>query len=377
MKKFAYETVLEPVNICNLITDREKLLNVVKHGDRAVFYGRRNTGKTSLVKSIIMPAFNSDKKSLAIFVDLMGVKSIENIATRFKYGMEQSLSKIGPTQKLIMDIGKIIKGARPTISLDPITGIPTISLGLESNDKKSNIHDIFSLMSDYQRKNNVLLIIDEFQDISYVNEAEGILRDALQNLPPDLPVIILGSKKHLLSNLFANPAAPFAGWGKYIEISSISTEDYLEYILERFNYFKLNISYDVVKFTQDLLDNIPEPINIICEQVLRDLSCEKSVEVKESDIKNALRKTIDNRSGLFEERFLRFSQKERRFLEVLAVSAPVLEPTGKDFLKKVNLSSGGGGPLIKRLESDAIIYKTKMGYVVSDPLMAHYLKIKQ
>lgn len=373
MKKFIYETILQPENICNLTQDRADLLESVTNGERVVFFGRRNTGKSSLVKSIIIPAYKkANKESMAVFVDLMGVTSIESITKRINYAIEQALSECSKTEQVLTMIGKIIKKARPSISLDPITGTPAITLGLDLQGPEQNIYALFNLLAAYHEKQGILIVIDEFQDIAYVKEAAAILRNVMQNLPGRLPIVILGSKKHLLSNLFANPNAPFASWGKFQEISKISAVEYQKYIQERFLEKKLLIDKNATTYLIKLLDNIPEAINIVSDQLLKS---HKNTQINNDQINVALKKTLDNRSSLFEERFLRFSPKERTFLEQLAKEAPVSQLTSKYFLTKTNLSAGGASALIKRLEEDAVIYKTSEGYVVSDPLMSYYLKI--
>ncbi|MBF0105043.1 MAG: hypothetical protein HQM16_06915 [Deltaproteobacteria bacterium] len=50
-------------------------------------------------------------------------------------------------------------------------------------------------------------------------------------------------------------------------------------------------------------------------------------------------------------------------------------PNGKLFLQKTKLSPGGNLTILKRLEAEAVIYHTSKGYVLSDPLLAHYLRV--
>jgi hypothetical protein len=55
MINFVYDTPVTSEDICNLTKDRQKLNDAVTRGERVVLYGRRNTGKTSLIMHSVMP----------------------------------------------------------------------------------------------------------------------------------------------------------------------------------------------------------------------------------------------------------------------------------------------------------------------------------
>lgn len=375
MKKFLFDVVLDADNICNLQEDRRFLNHQALEGKRVVFYGRRNTGKTSLVKSIIIPEFSSkNKKGLVVFTDFMGVQSMEQISSRLQRSLEQAINAIQPTKTFLKNLATAIKGVRPTLTLDSATGSPTFSFGLFEGEKNIDVKTLFEQIGLYHKEKKALIVIDEFQDISFVPEAEGIIRDSLQNLPGDLPLLILGSKKHLLANIFSSPKSPLAGWGISREISSISTKDFHQYIEERYRPYDLQIDLKTTQFIQNQVQNIPESINILCEHILRSHAGKHS-KVTEPMILESLRGCTEERSGFYEERMLRYTEKERRFLTVMAKCEPVATPNSKLFLQKTNLSPGGNLPILQRLAAEAVIYRTDQGYVLSDPLLAYYLRV--
>lgn len=374
MKKFLFDVVLDAENICNLQEDRRFLTHQVSEGKRVVFYGRRNTGKTSLVKGIVIPEFVSHhKKGLVVFTDFIGVQSMEQIGSRLQRSFEQAINAIQPTKIFLQKVATAIKGVRPTLALDPVTGSPTFSFGLSEGEKNIDVKTLFEQMGLYHKEKQALIVIDEFQDIGFVPEAEGIIRDSLQNLPGDLPILILGSKKHLLANIFSSPKSPLAGWGISREISAISTKDFHHYIEERYEPHDLRIDLKTTQFIQHQVQNIPESINVLCEHILRS-HAGKQRKVTERMVLESLRGCTEERSGFYEERLLRYTEKERRFLIVMAKSEPVAAPNSKLFLQKTNLSPGGNLPILQRLEGEAVIYRTDQGYVLSDPLLAYYLK---
>lgn len=83
-------------------------------------------------------------------------------------------------------------------------------------------------------KFSFLLILDEFQEISNIRQAEAKLRAGLQELGPENPVIILGSKQHMLDKIFNKSKVPFHAWGTTIKLRNIPHEEYFLYMQRRF-----------------------------------------------------------------------------------------------------------------------------------------------
>ena len=94
------------------------------------------------------------------------------------------------------------------------------------------------------------------------------------------------------------------------------------------------------------------------------------------DIEAAISLIIEERSPLFIERITRFTEKEQRFLKVLSDLQIIALPTGKLFLRATGLSAGGCSAILNRLEDQTMIYREPDGYILGDPLLAEYLRLK-
>jgi DNA polymerase III delta subunit len=128
------------------------------------------------------------------------------------------------------------------------------------------IADIFQTINKINKDIPSLIIIDEFQDISLIDEAKALFPNAFQQIS-DLPIIVLGSKRHLLKNIFGLPASPLANWGKDVNIKPINYEEYHQYIEERFKQKGLEISLDANKYIQNEMQRAPESINMLCYEI--------------------------------------------------------------------------------------------------------------
>ena len=120
-------------------------------------------------------------------------------------------------------------------------GVNMLGYGEIQTDQygSSSLMDIFDVINkSIAPQMPVLIVLDEFQDIAFIPEAQGLFRQVLQELK-EIPVVFLGSKKHILSDLFAKPRAPLANTGEDLEFLPIPYNEYHSYILERFKPKKI------------------------------------------------------------------------------------------------------------------------------------------
>jgi hypothetical protein len=166
---------------------------------------------------------------MMIVNNLMGVRDLDSITYRLKHGMEQSIKESFPIKSRIDSIKGFFTSLNPVISYDAGTGTPTVRLEPgNSVQKKITIENIFQNLGNISKKMPTLIVLDEFQDVALVGEAESLFRNAFQQLK-SLPIIILGSKKHLLRNIFSMPKSPLANFGKDVVIESIDYDKYGNY----------------------------------------------------------------------------------------------------------------------------------------------------
>lgn len=372
-KKFVYDILLHEENICNLEDERKRIINGILKGDKILVYGKRNTGKTSLVKNVIIPYWMKKYPSgLYLYADLMGVKTLGNISERFTIAFNEAYSRSFNIRASMKSILETLRGIRPTISVG-YDGNPTVSFTTDSGERVISFTDIYKqLQTIFDSRVNILIVLDEFQDISQVDQAEALLRDAMQNLSPDISIILMGSKQHMLSKIFSRPNAPFFNWGYSIEFGDIAYEEFYEYMNERFNEFGLRISEESSVYLQDQLQRSPEAINKLCSYILDFININKK-EIKIADIDSALADMISSRQSEPELYLSSFSIKEKKVIISIAQKGKVINPTGKDFSGNMDISISGIRKIINKLKDEAVVYEEKDGIVLADPLLKHHI----
>ena len=371
MKHFIFDRLVDRENLCNLIKEKDQLLHYIEDKSNVVVYAPRNFGKTSLLKNVVIEDFRKlHKKSFVFFADLMGVKNLSSIIGRLMNSFERSFNESFPVKNLFENIKTFLFMLKPEVSIDSITGNPAISLGISPDKKEYSISYVFHLISEISKKIPVLIVIDEFQDIVSVDEAQALFRSVFQEMD-DMPVILMGSKRHLLGDIFSLPDAPLYSWGIDIEILPIPYNEYHIYINDRFSMKDNNLAYDESVYLQNLMHRIPEPVNIICQQIMDTYD---NSEITEDIINNSLKQILNNRESRYETQIQGFSESEEKILTELAIIETIEKPQSKVFIAKTGRTSRTIGNVFNKLMQTGIIEKTGTYYRISDPLFMFYLK---
>lgn len=377
MNAFPIDVTLKKDEICNLENEQTELIDLAKSGKRVVILGRRNTGKTSIILNVIIPQMlKTNKHAVCVFVDFMGVDSQSDVEIRLNRAIEFALARAYPGRKFLSSLMDAAKSFRPTLETDAVSGSISISITSDPTKKTSHLESLISKLGELHQSTKVFLAFDEFQDIASVRQMTALFRSALQLLPKDLPVFICGSKKHLLASMFGPHKAPFAGWGRDLEIPTIRSKAYLhkyyDYASTRLTNANIKIDMESFAYLVDQCDGIPEAVNIVLENLLR--RC-PGKSVYQEDINGGLVAVIDERRGRFEEQLMRFRSPEKLVLSMIAKHGPIKHPKGKDFLSLLrSLSPSTVFNAIRQLERNADIYSTDLGFVVSDPLLSIFLR---
>ncbi|MBI4404754.1 MAG: hypothetical protein HY537_11360 [Deltaproteobacteria bacterium] len=369
-KRFRYDSVLEAADICNLKRERIRLLQGLAKREKMVVYGRRNSGKTSVVMSIVIPKFQAThKKSFCMFCDFMEVKNKESIDLRMHTEFQNAFSKTFPAKTLLSSISKYLKGLRPNISIDNLTGQPSLSLVTVPGEILDFTKILALVRENIAPHIPTLMVFDEFQDVALVPEAQGLFRKELQTLSAS--IIIMGSKRHLLSNMFSKPNAPFADFGSDIEFGFISYKEYHSYIEERFAARRLKISLDSAVLWQDLLNRNPEAVNIVGDRIV---SRYENITIGEKHIKDSIASVLEERRGRFEQLLGLLGVSEEKVLIAVAKHGPVKQPSGKSFLRFVNLTHATVMKVVGYLLDHGFLEYAEQGYRLTNPLLAYYLR---
>ena len=254
-----YGTIVTKDFFCgrvNLISRIDELLlssqNIVLHGERRI-------GKSSLVAEVI----RRQQKLTGIYIDLMEVKSEDDLFQRLAHGVMSAKYKSSMFELL----SKSLANLRPQIGVDPITQLPTLSIESKTKIEDNSIDAIFKTISAINKQQRIVVFIDEFQDVLKLKEYRTILaklRGKIQYLS-DLSFIYAGSVRQQMEQIFADVDSPFFKSAIPITVGAIETEQFKKFIKTRFKTGKRTIEEDIIDKIFSISNMVTGDIQQLCE----------------------------------------------------------------------------------------------------------------
>ena len=179
---------------------------------------------------------------------------------------------------------------RPVVSMDPMTGEPSVSVTLESRDSTVDLKQIFDLMKDSGKQ--IYVAIDEFQQImSYPEKGvEALLRSYIQFLH-NAHFIFSGSKRHLMADIFLSPNRPFFQSTRLMELQAIDEAPYYTFASRFFRKQGHQLDKDVFHYFYNMLEGHTWYV----QSVLKQLYADDEDVVTEHQADEAIRQLVQDK----------------------------------------------------------------------------------
>jgi AAA+ ATPase superfamily predicted ATPase len=238
----------------------------MRNGQDLVIFAPRRFGKSSLV--LKAAAASRRKKGLVAYLNLMTAPTKERLAERLAAAIYADLA--APKQKLKEWALTMFGGLRivPTITVDPIDGRLSFSFGVghAEADLDRTIEMLLELPAKIaaERGRRVVLILDEFQEIVDLDpDLPKLLRSVFQ-AQPEVCHVYLGSKRHVLRDLFSDANEPFWRSAKQMEIGLIPAKEFGRFIRRRFEATRKGLDPGVCDRLLEITDGHPYATQELC-----------------------------------------------------------------------------------------------------------------
>lgn len=261
MIPFIYGTVVTKDFFCGREAVILRIDELLQSSQNIVLHGERRIGKTSLVFEVL----RRQKKLIGIYVDLMEVKSEDDLFQRLARGVLSAKYKKSTFELL----GKTLAGLKPQIGIDPITQLPTLSIDNKIKIEDTSIDAIFNSIDEINKRQKVVVFIDEFQDVLKIKEFRLILarlRSKIQHLS-DISFVYAGSVRNEMEQIFADNESPFFKSAIPITVGPIEHDLLIKFIKTRFKIGKRIISEEIIEKFFDITDVISGDIQQFCEAI--------------------------------------------------------------------------------------------------------------
>lgn len=346
-----------------LFCDREKeihnLIRNLNGGINTTLISVRRMGKTALIYRVFDEILKG-KQSICLYVDLYPTRNIKDLTRQLATA---ALKELPQKRSAGKRFSNFIKGFRPVITYDPLTGAPEVRFEYAAvSDYESTISAMLTYLDGQEL--SVHLAFDEFQVIATYDEgnAEALLRSLIQPLK-NTHFIFSGSNKHMMSEIFSNSKRPFFASTRLMSLTSIPEKNYAVFISDKFSSGKREITGEAIDFILDWTRRHTYYTQSVCNTIY-------SSGAKLVDIQKA-KSICGEILGEQEKSFLQYrhllTSNQWQALMGVAKEGKVYQPQSGEFIQKYSL----GSPASSKRAFDALNEK-EMLYEENDKTGSYY-----
>ena len=365
---FTIISYISPEYFCNRKEETKRLSDSLTNGKNIVLLSLRRMGKTGLIKHLFY-TYRSKRNIHTFYLEIMNTHSAEDFVNELAKAVLGSFNS--KSKRLFDNVLKLLSKFNPIITLDPITGMPSVEIKPHSTEHaKSSITEIFNYLEEQDKK--IIIAIDEFQQITNYNENgfEAFLRSHIQHLK-NVNFIFSGSQQHILTAMFLSYSQPFYQSSEFLKLERISKEDYAIFIIKKFHQTGKKISEEIVN---DLLD-WADLYTYYIQNMFNKLWYISGDIITQKDSDNTKSQLIDERDSIYQNLNNLLPKVQYKLLKAIAKNNGIDKPLSKKFRDKYDLATTSTiSTALKILKVKELIYHENNTYKIYDVFMAKWLE---
>ena len=361
---FSFSGVVDDPAFCNREKEQAALTRLIQSSQNALLYSHRRFGKTSL----ILKVFKQLTDITPIYVDLYGTTSIPDFIRAALTGISAAEPKI---KRLMQLVRETITSFNATFSLDPVSGLPTVTPQLTPGQHTAPLEEVFRLAKAVSAKRKIVIAFDEFQEVArYGGEPfEKQLRRCIQQ-HRNIAYLFSGSQKHLITEMFTNAKRAFYRQAASFPLEKITPPAYVKWVTDLYRQDNRTIDEGLVLQIIHRCDSHPAYI----QEFFHHLWSEDAVSVAVID--ELERRIIRSRMAEFAYAWDSLTLNQRRALKLIVFTG------GKGLYAVDHLAAFGfRTPSQAMTAVDKLIereFVVKNGvYQVQDPIFKRWLALAQ
>jgi hypothetical protein len=292
---------------------------------------------------------------LGTYVDLWPTDDAASFSVAMARGITESLASRADK---MLDVARQFFGAMaPSITVDS-EGKPTLTFA--QRDISGDHPDLRTVISSpatiaRRRDRKVVVVLDEFQRIlDYPSDiVERTLRSLIQDQPA-VSYLFLGSRKHLIRQMFLDQNRPLYRSGSHYPLGPIATEDWIPFIKTRFLKSDRGIETEQVRDICDITGGHPFYTQHLCN-VIWELG-EAGKPIEREMISAAIDTLLERESYAYTVLWESMGVNHQRFLTGLANEPRGTQVYSSQFISRHRLRSPASAQRVVKvlLERDVI-----------------------
>ena len=354
---------------CDRSEETAFLRKQIQNGRDVALISPRRIGKSGLIQHF----FNQPdikEQYYTFFVDIYATTSFAEFVYLLGKEIYEQLKPLSTQWK--ERFFQIISSFRVGFKLDPMTGTPSLDLGLgDIQTPQATLDEIFAYIEEADKP--CVIAIDEFQQIGEYAEknVEALLRTKIQRCHR-AQFIFAGSKRHMMSNMFNSPSKPFYQSAISMGLEPIPVDIYSDFAMNLFEERGKHIEREVVEEVWLMFNGYTWFVQMMMNELFA-LTMPNGACTREM-IDEARRNVIMSQENSYKDILSQLPPKQKIVLQAIAKEGLAQNITSSKFIKKYNMTSASSvQAAVKLLLKNDLITQTGTGYRVYDFFLSEWL----
>jgi AAA+ ATPase superfamily predicted ATPase len=370
LNPFHFGIIVSGEDFCNREAEINEIEKDIRNHQNSIIYSPRRYGKSSLIFEVFR-RLAGYKNIITVYVNLYSMLTERDFVDLYNRALFKALTK---TPRTILElIGRYLKSIRPKVTVKPDGGF---DIGIEYMPEINEaLEDIMAVPLRYAEETGktISIAFDEFQQIVSIQNTtlERKVRNIIQEHSGKISYIFLGSKRHVMEEMFFNPNQPFYRAAKHIPLTKIERSKMLSFIIKKFSQTGKKISKECAEHIVDTVDNHPYYIQHLCHS-LWDLS---GSEIDMGTIHSALFDTLSRESAVLTEIWDRLKLNQRKVMVALGLKKEQEGIYSQEVLHRYRLPPVSTlQKALRSLLEQELIHKVNGDYQIEDVFFKLWIK---
>jgi AAA+ ATPase superfamily predicted ATPase len=371
---FRYGDVATGKYFTDRVRELDEVIADATSGQNIVIISPRRYGKTSLIFEAIRQL--REQKMLIAYLDLFRSPTKDRFADLLAAAVFSGL--INPVERALKDAVSFFQRLpiQPKVTIGP-DGMPTFefSASQRSRDIDRTIEELLALPGRIaaERHRGVAVVFDEFQEILSIDEhLPGLMRAVFQT-QDDVAHVFLGSRRHLMQEVFTNQHQPLYKMAKPIVLRPIEPVAFSAFIRERFAETGLAIDDAAIRRVLAVTGGHPHDTQELCYFLWSLAQGGRLPSVGESTVSTALTQVLDAESAHYTTLWEALSAHQRLVLLALAAEPGAIFSESYRRAHRLGAASSVQRSLTRMVDRELVEVDETGAYVVADVFFREWI----
>lgn len=331
LNPFSVSAYMGSEYFCDRIKETQELVEALSNGRNVTLISPRRVGKTGLIKHLFQSL--PPQKVQCFYIDLFSTSNLKEFTKVFV--QEVLTQRVTPfSERVWSEITHFFGALRPVFGADPISGMPQCMIDIQPQREEWTLQQIFA----YLEKSELpcYVAFDEFQTIAEYKDVkmEALLRTYIQQLN-NVHFIFAGSKKHIMTEMFASAKRPFYRSTQMMHIDVIDEDKYYAFAANHLSAHGQYITKDTFHDLYALMDgytwNMQSMLNRLYQSGIE--------QIEYNTILLTLNQVLQEEMPSYQMVCRLITERQLQVLRAIAKEGVVKEPGSNIFLQKYQLGA--------------------------------------